>query len=275
MFLLNGKAGHCVDVLDRGFQYGDGLFETIEVLKSTPLFLKQHLARLAEGCRKLLIPPPDASQLTAEAFQLSANVEKAVLKIIVTRGIGGRGYRQPESISPTRLLSVHPHPEYPDSFQSEGIVARFCQQRLSSSENLAGIKHLNRLEQVLARAEWQDNAIQEGLMLDNVGHVIEGTMSNLFFVRDEILHTPCLLKGGVKGILRKMVIDFAQLNNIRLVEKQFDNSEVLAADEMFVTNSVIGIWPVKQLDQQCFAIGAMTRNMQQWYAQARFNETRL
>ena len=275
MFLLNGKAEHFIDVLDRGFQYGDGLFETLEVLDSTPLFLTQHLARLVDGCRKLLIPPPDVSQLTAEAHQICTNVDKAVLKVIVTRGIGGRGYRQPDSISATRLLSLHPHPEYPDRFQTEGIVARFCQQRLTSSVTLAGIKHLNRLEQVLARAEWQDDAIQEGLMLDNEGYVIEGTMSNLFFVRDQILHTPCLLNGGIKGILRKMVIDFARHNNIRLIEKPFDNREVLSADELFVTNSVIGIWPVKRLDQQCFGIGGITRKMQQWYAQARFNETRL
>lgn len=275
MFLLNGERRHCVDVSDRGFQYGDGLFETIEVLNGVPLFLKQHLARLAKGCETLLIPPPCSLLLTAEALQMCATVDKAVLKLIVTRGSGGRGYRQPESVSPTRLFSLHPHPEYPDIFQLEGIVARFCQQRVTSSLNLAGIKHLNRLEQVLARAEWQDDSVQEGLMLDNDGYVVEGAMSNVFFVSHGVLHIPSLVKCGIKGIVREIVIDFAQLNNIQILEKQFDKKSVLAADEIFVTNSVIGIWPIKQLDQQCLGVGRITRNMQQWYAQARLNETKL
>jgi len=230
---------------------------------------------LAKGCEKLLIPPPDPALLTTEALQLCATVDKAVLKLIVTRGCGGRGYRQPESISPTRLFSLHPHPDYPDNFQTDGIVAKFCNQRVSSSLTLAGIKHLNRLEQVLARAEWQDDSFQEGLMLDNDGHVVEGAMSNLFFVNNGVLHTPSLTKCGIKGIVREIVIDFAQLNNIRLIEKQFDKKSVLEADEVFITNSVIGIWPVKQLDQQCFGVGRITRNMQQWYAKARLKETKL
>ncbi len=275
MFLLNGERRHCVDVSDRGFQYGDGLFETIHILNAQPIFLKQHLARLMLGCEKLLIPPPDPVLLTSEVLQLCATTDEAVLKLIVTRGCGGRGYRQPDPISPTRLLSLHPNPEYPDRFQSDGVVVRFCEQRLASSPSLAGIKHLNRLEQVMARAEWRDDSAQEGLMLDNDDYIIEGTMSNLFFVRHGVLQTPSLNKCGIKGIVRKIVIDFAQLNNIRVIEKQFDKASVLEADEVFITNSVIGIWPVKQLDQQCFGVGGITRDMQQWYAQARLKETKL
>ena len=275
MFLLNGERGQYVDVSDRGFQYGDGLFETIAVSNSKPLFWRRHLARLAKGCEQLLIPPPDPALLTAEALQITSSADSAVLKLIVTRGSGGRGYRQPQPIVPTRLLSLHPSPNYPDEYQTDGIVARFCDQRLAISPRLAGIKHLNRLEQILARAEWQDDAIQEGLMLDGDGYVVEGTMSNLFFVKNGVLHTPSLVRCGIAGIVRQLVIDFARRNQIRLLEQQFETTSVLEADEVFVTNSVIGIWPVKRLDQQCFSVGGITRDVQQWYAGARIEETNL
>ncbi len=274
MYLLNGERRQCVDVSDRGFQYGDGLFETIEVVHGKPLFLKQHLERLLCGCERLLIPPPDLALLSDEAQQISAESEKAVLKIIVTRGCGGRGYRQPETVLPTRLLGLHAFPDYSDSYESMGIVLRFCDQRLSNNPLLAGIKHLNRLEQVLARAEWQDDTIQEGLMLDYDDFVVEGTMSNLFFVSQAVLYTPSLTNSGIKGIVRQMMIDFAELHHLRWMEDQFVKSNVLQADEVFVTNSVIGIWPVRQLDQQCFGVGEITRKMQQWYAQARLKEMR-
>ena len=173
MFLLNGERRQCVDVADRGFQYGDGVFETIEVADGKPLFLDRHLRRLAKGCGKLLIPPPDLALLAEESLQISASARHAVLKLIVTRGCGGRGYRQPPRILPTRLLSLHPHPDYPEHFQTDGVTLRFCEYRLSINPALAGIKHMNRLEQILARAEWQDDGVQEGLMLDACGNVVE------------------------------------------------------------------------------------------------------
>lgn len=275
MFLLNGESGHCIDASDRGFQYGDGLFETIEVCNGEPLFWQRHFARLTKGCQRLGLPPPDSALFSAEARQLSAGADRAVLKLIVTRGSGGRGYRQPDLIMPTRLFGLHPYPDYPDRFQENGVVVRWCEQRLAGNPTLAGIKHLNRLEQVLARAEWRDDAVQEGLMLDYDGHVIEGTMSNLFFVKDGVLHTPSLVNCGIDGIVRQIVIVFANRNGLEVSENHFNKQSVLEADEVFVTNSVIGIWPVKQLDKQCFCVGGITRNMQQWYAGARRQEAKL
>lgn len=269
VFLLNGEHRHCIEVSDRGFQYGDGLFETIEVLHGKPLFFVQHLKRLQEGCKRLLIPLPDLARLRAEAAQLCAQTDQAVLKIIITRGSGGRGYRQPDPILPTRLLSLHPFPAYPEHLPTDGIVARFCHQRLATNPALAGIKHMNRLEQILARAEWNDDEVHEGLMLDYDGHVIEGTMTNLFFVKKGVLHTPDVSNCGIAGIVRKIVIDLATRNNIVVLEQQFNKQCVLEADEIFVTNSVIGIWPIKRIDEQCFKLGRITRLIQQWYAQAR------
>ncbi len=272
MFLLNGERRQCIDIADRGFQYGDGLFETIEVLNGKPLFLDRHLKRLAHGCQKLLIPPPDPVLLTRESLQISAGAERAVLKLIVTRGCGGRGYRQPVPILPTRLLSLYPYPEYPAHLQTDGITAGFCRYRLAINPALAGIKHLNRLEQILARAEWQDENIHEGLMLDSNDHVIEGTMSNLFLVKDGNLYTPSLNECGVAGIVREIVMELAQRNRLVLLEKKLQKQALLQADEIFVTNSVIGIWPVNQLDQHRFSVGEQTRSLQRMFNAMRLTE---
>lgn len=265
MYLLNGQSKHSIDVSDRGLQYGDGLFETIAVLNKKPLFLDLHLARLHLGCKRLLIPMPDANLLRREAKELAIQSDQAVMKLIVTRGGGGRGYRQPENIQPTRLFSLHPQPDYPENFQSEGVSIRFCQHRLGLNPALAGIKHLNRLEQVLARAEWQGNTIQEGLMLDIQGNIIEGTMSNVFYVRNQTVYTPRIEQSGVAGILRAIIIDLTKQLSVEVIEKNILPDELLHADEMFVSNSIIGIWPVKKLEQRVFSIGSITKKLQLAY----------
>jgi 4-amino-4-deoxychorismate lyase len=264
MYLLNGETKHCIEFSDRGFQYGDGLFETIEVLNGIPVFLNQHLQRLSKGCKKLLIPIPDIEIFRKEAFQLSQSSasKQAVLKLIVTRGSGGRGYRQPELIHPTRLFSLHPFPDYPESYKQQGINIRFCNTRLGINPALSGIKHMNRLEQVVARSEWNSSGIQEGLMLDINGNIIEGTMSNVFLVKENVLYTPTIEQCGVEGIVRNIVISEAQKNQVYIVEKTLSKEDIKSADELFVTNSIIGIWPVKQLEEQRYAIGPLTQHLQ-------------
>ncbi|KAF3977463.1 MAG: aminodeoxychorismate lyase [Methylococcales symbiont of Iophon sp. n. MRB-2018] len=265
MYLLNGENKQILDFSDRGFQYGDGLFETISVQNGIPLFLDLHFQRLITDCKKLLIPPPDNHILQTEAFQLAKGVDCAVLKLIVTRGLGGRGYRQPEKVSPTRLFSLHPFPIYPKNYFQSGISACFCNVRLGLNSTLAGIKHLNRLEQVMARAEWETLEIQEGLMLDLNENIIEGTMSNFFLIKDNILMTPILDLCGVEGILKKIIINLARDHNIEVVEKKISKNEVLIADELFVTNSIIDIWPIKKIESKRFEVGEMTKKLQSAY----------
>lgn len=262
MYLLNGERKQYIEISDRGFQYGDGLFETIEIQNGIPLFFEQHIERLYKGCQRLLITEPNKEILINEAYQLSKNSPRAVLKIIITRGSGGRGYRQPDKQFPSRLLSLHPFPEYPESFSQQGIVTRFCHYRLGLTPSLAGIKHMNRLEQVLARAEWDSPDIQEGLVMDINDSVIEGTMSNLFLVKDNQLYTPLIDQCGVEGIVRNILIATARENKIHVVEMKLSKDNVVSADEIFMTNSVIGIWPVKQVDQQIFKVGSMTKRLQ-------------
>lgn len=264
MILINGERKEHIEVSDRGLQYGDGLFETIAVKSGQTQFLDRHLQRLNAGCSRLLITPPDTKLLKNEVASLAIQADRAVVKIIVTRGAGGRGYRQPDVVKPTRIVSLHPYPDYPNSCQLQGIQVRFCATRLGLNPTLAGIKHLNRLEQVLARAEWHDPTIQEGIMFDSDGYIVEGTMTNLFFVKDEVLYTASLEKSGVAGIIRSVVMEQAVLHGIKFFEGRVSREDLLSADELFVCNSVIGIWPVRQIEHQQFSVGSLTRQFQHW-----------
>lgn len=268
MVLINGKHQQTLDIADRGLQYGDGLFETIKVTNGESIHLAKHLQRLRDGCERLLIPCPDLALLTQEAKLLSQPQYTAVLKIIVTRGEGGRGYRQPDIIEATRILSLHPYPDYPVQHKQQGIVTRFCKTRLGLNPALAGIKHLNRLEQVLARAEWQDSNIQEGLMLDHCNRVIEGTMSNLFFIKNDTLFTSPLNYSGIAGIQRQQILQLAAANHIPVKEHYFMQDELLNADAAFVTNSIIGLWPIRQIAQKQFKIHDITRQFMDWLEQS-------
>ncbi len=241
--LVNGKQEDTIAIMNRGFQYGDGLFETIEILANQPIFLEQHLQRLNKDSQRLYLPKIDLDLLHSEIKQLCENAGDAVLKIILTRGTGGRGYRQPDEIQPTRILSLHPFPHYPKTYYSDGIVARVCKTRLGLNPDLAGMKHLNRLEQVMARAEWNDDTIQEGIMLDINKRVIEGTMTNLFYVKKGTLFTASLTLCGITGIIRSWI--FQQLP---VIEHDFFIDDLRDADEIFVCNSVIGIWNVRELN---------------------------
>lgn len=264
MILINGESKDYIEISDRGFQYGDGLFETIEVRNGQAVFFERHLERLKLGCHRLHIPFPDAQLLSLEAKELCRQwlSVRAVLKIIITRGTGGRGYRQPDVIQPTRVLSLHPYPDYPEIFSRQGIIARFCTTRLGLNPTLAGIKHLNRLEQVMARSEWTDSAIQEGLMVDVNGHVIEGTMTNLFYIKNSSLYTALLAQSGVAGIMRDIIMTISVDHGLSVIEHMFTKDELLSADEVFVCNSIVGIWPIKQIETVNFSVGPITKSIQ-------------
>ena len=266
MILINGESKEHIEISDRGFQYGHVLFETIEVRVVLAVFLKQHLERLNLGCQQLGIPFPGEDILNLEATKLCRKwtSNRAVLKITVTRGSGGRGYRQPDVIQPTRVLSLHPYPDYPENYTEQGVVARFCTTRLGLNSALAGIKHLNRLEQVMARSEWNDLSIQEGLMLDANGHVIEGTMTNLFYIKDNRLYTAALTQSGVAGIIRRIVMMLSADRGLAVIEHKFTKDDLLSADEIFVCNSITGIWPIRQIETAHFSVGPITRSIQSW-----------
>ena len=254
MILINGKQTQTLDSRDRGLQYGDGLFETIEINRGRVIFWQRHLSRLLAGCQTLQIPPPSIQQLSQEIQRLIGQTSKsAVLKILISRGCGGRGYRLPDLAKPTRILSLHPLPNYPESYTTQGITAQFCQTPLGINPVLAGLKHNNRLEQILARAELDETQIQEGLMVDTHQNVVEGTMTNLFIIKSGVIYTPPIDLCGVAGIMRSVIIDIAEQQNISLKIQYLTKSCILSADSVFLSNSIIGIWKVKQLEANVFS----------------------
>lgn len=260
--LINGKMTDCVASTDRGLLYGDGLFETIAVIDGSMRHWPRHLSRLQAGCDRLGIEAVDGAALAHECQALAGDSAKSVLKVIVTRGSGGRGYRIPDKPSPTRIVQLHDWPAYPPACAERGVAVRVCNARLGHHPALAGIKHLNRLEQVLARQEWEDADIMEGLLLDSAGYLIEGTMSNIFLVRDETLLTPDLLRCGVAGIMRTRVLELADRLPIDVQICPVKMKHLQEADEVFICNSLIGIWPVIAVDASDYGKGAVTVQLQ-------------
>jgi 4-amino-4-deoxychorismate lyase len=265
--LINGLYSETISIYDRGFNYGDGLFETIKINHATPQLLEQHLQRLLGGCHRLSINC-DIELLRAEIRtlleeQLSAFADgNAVLKIILTRGEAERGYWADLQHNSSRIITLSAAADYLQ--EQQGITATVCKTRLAINPMLAGIKHLCRLENVMARAEWSSLAIREGVLLSTDDHIIEGTMSNLFFIRNGLVYTPDLSKTGVNGIIRDTILNVIVPDlGLATMVGDFSLDDLYQADEIFFTNSLIELWPVIAMGDHIFELGATTKNIQQ------------
>lgn len=257
---INGSLQTHVTVNDRAFTYGDGLFETIRVRSSKPELLDAHLKRLEDGLVRLKYPRNVFTQLLSELEEIAFSGDQ-VLKLIVSRGEGLRGYSLPDKTNSTRVIQLSELSDY--SCQSEsGVAIRTCQYQMAINPVLAGIKHLNRLEQVMARSEWQDQTIADGVVTDLDGYVVECTMSNIFWSDHQTVYTPGLERCGVKGVMRDHVISKLAEQGIVVQEGNFTLADLKNADEIFITNSLIQVWPVIQYDDITFDIGPVTRNLQ-------------
>ena len=248
MMLINGVPAEQIAATDRGLHFGDGLFETIAVRHGQLLLWRRHWRRLVDGCVRLGLPVPDENDMLAEARAVCAGRERAVVKIIVTRGAGDRGYRMPGVVAPNRVVLATAWPVHPASHATAGVVVRVCSMRLGRNRLLAGIKHLNRLEQVLARAEWSDESVAEGLLLDDSDHVIEATAANVFFVHGTLLVTPSVVQCGIAGVIRELILERAARLGFAVRVGAVTLADVWKADEIFLTNSVIGVWPVRRVE---------------------------
>ncbi len=259
---INGAPAQSLTLTDRGLHYGDGVFETLAVHQARPLLLDAHLERLQMGCDRLCFESvPDLQDVRRQAEEAAKQVEQGVMKIIVTRGTGNRGYRPPAGSSPACILGLYPWPEFPDSHTRKGVSVRICDSRLGHQPRLAGIKHLNRLEQIVARAEWADEHA-EGLMLDQEGTVVAGTMSNIFMVAAGAVVTPLVDRCGIRGVVRAEILRLARDLGLAAHECRIRLEDLLQAEEAFVTNSLIGIWPINRIAHRRFLVGAVTRQLQ-------------
>ena len=249
--LRNGTFVSSQIATDRSLLYGDGIFTTIAINNGRPLFLKQHLDRLVHDGQKLKINHISLASIETALFKAIQGLDYAIARITISRSSGERGYLCTQG-EPVYWITVSDWPVHIEKFRKLGIRVRICQQRLASNPSLAGIKHCNRLEQVLARNEWHTDNYQEGLMLDSADNVLEGTMSNLFLIKEGKMLTPDLTFAGVEGIIRALIIDIAKQQNIPLTIARVSRQDIETAEALFVTNSVIGIWPITQLDEHYF-----------------------
>lgn len=257
---VDGREAESLSLKDRGLAYGDGLFETLAVRAGRPLLLERHLARLFDGCARLHIPL-DPLRMRAELLAFCGEVGEGVAKLIVTRGDGLRGYA-PAAAAPRRILQASAMPAYPADHALSGVCLFPCSVRLAEQPLLAGLKHLNRLEQVMARAEWQDAEHAEGLMRDVSGRVIEGVYSNLFVGHDGVLSTPDLRRCGVAGVMRGELLERAAALGLRCRVRDIELDELLAADEVMLCNSLYGVWPVREFQGRHWPVGPLTRKLQ-------------
>ncbi|MBS0571569.1 MAG: aminodeoxychorismate lyase [Proteobacteria bacterium] len=260
--LVDGVIAAHVPADDRGVCYGDGLFETIRFACGRAPLWDRHMARLAEGGARLALPVPDASVFAREAAAVCAGLDRAVVRLTLTRGTGARGYAPPASPRPTRVVFAGPAPEIAPDCYHRGVRVRRCDLRLSEQPRLAGIKHLNRLENVLARAEWSDPSIAEGLLCDAQQRVIGATAANVFAVSAGRLVTPRLDRCGVAGVARAQVLAWHGGGEQRDLEMR----ELMQADEVFLSNAVRGIVPVAALDERRWPVGPVTQALQQQWA---------
>lgn len=256
-FWINGVPGRLIDITDRGLTYGDGIFETMAIRRYTLRFLDLHLDRLYAGAARLGLSAPERYKLHAQLTAAAAGIDEGVMKLILTRGPGPRGYAPPQQQSPTVAWGLHSQAVQ----QSTQIRVRWCATIAGRNPVTAGLKTLCRLEQVLARAEWQDASIAEGLMCDEQGLLTGGTASNVFLVTGGSLRPPAVTHAGISGVMRRVILQQAHENGIEISEVAVTRQDLLAADEVFISNALVGIRPVRQLDERQWCPGPVTRRL--------------
>jgi 4-amino-4-deoxychorismate lyase len=260
---VNGRPAREVSALERGLHYGDGLFETIACVRGGARLLEQHLRRLASGCARLGIAPIDPAAIAAEVREAAAESDRAIVKILVTRGPAtARGYAASGEEQPTRVMLRYLWPEDDAALSEQGVRVRIASVRLGENPALAGLKHCNRLEQVLARRECADAGFGEALMFSSSGALISGTMSNVFIVQDSMLLTPCVDRCGVAGVMRAEVLATAAAAGIRVEERRLDGDDLERSQELFLTNALMGIRPAREVAGRSLVPGTLTRHLQ-------------
>ncbi len=271
--LVNGAPPKASVLLSRALHYGDGVFRTLLKVDGRWLDFDRHYVKLVHDCRLLGLDPPHVGQLEAELDSLGGGRSAPVVgKIILARSGAGRGYA-PTSRQCERILLRYPAPRFPLANWSEGVAVISSPVRLGAQPLLAGAKHLNRLESMLAARGWPAG-VQEALMCDSEGLLVCGTRSNVFWMRDGRLHTPRLSRCGVAGMMRTKVLDAARAHGLVVELVEQPPSVLLDASEVFLSNSLIGVWPVKRFDEHVFATpGTVTQRLQTTLAQPMLSDS--
>ena len=262
-FLINGHREGGIHPFDRGLAYGDGVFRTFPVCGGIPHCWERHYRKLCEDSKSLGIVCPPEEVLAADIDMLVGQGEDATIKIIITRGESARGYVVPALAQPTRLVIRTPVPSYPPDNAIDGVKLHLCELRMAHQPKLAGIKHLNRLENVLARMEWVDPQITDGLLLDVAGNVIESTTSNIFMRTGSHLTTPDLGRCGVAGVTRTRILELAPHFGYRPQVADITLEQLLDAEEVVICNSLYGAWQVRELSGNSWEHGQLAAKLRE------------
>ncbi|WP_434668444.1 aminodeoxychorismate lyase [Klebsiella sp. B345] len=253
MFLINGIEQDTLAASDRAVQFGDGCFTTARIVDGQVQMLPAHLRRLQQACEKLLIPYTQWQTLEAEMQRLALAQQSGVLKVILTRGAGGRGYSGTLCQAPTRILSVSPYPTHYTRWQETGVTLALSPIRLGRNPALAGLKHLNRLEQVLIRSHLEQTEADEALVLDSDGWLTECCAANLFWRKGTRVFTPRLDQAGVNGIMRQHCISQLAQSPFGVVEVTAAPDALQEADEVLICNALMPLVPVRRWDETCWS----------------------
>lgn len=281
LVFVNGEVNDQVSVYDRGFAYGDGVFETLLVVGAKAPFRNLHWQRLQLGCTRLRINLDeefvnrcvDSALLRLEEVKSDEPIplKTSILKIIVTRGVGQRGYKPGNSQPPTMIVQLSEKKS--TAINSQGVDVCLCKHRLPINPVLAGIKHLNRLDNVLASMEVDSEQYQEGLVFDAENFLVEGISRNVFLVKNNVLITPLLDRCGVAGVGRRLIIEkYADAAGLRVEERRVTAEELNQTDEVLLVNSVEGIWPVKSISGAAINVGPVALQLQRLWQQDLIDE---
>ena len=255
----DGRLCSTISVDDRAVQYGDGLFETVAIRNGEPRLWNYHVERLQTSAARLSLEAPNEPALRSgllSALDLAqADRTRCTAKIVLTAGQGPRGYRRTGSSQTTILTGISDARALPDDCYLEGVDLRLCNTRLAVQPQLAGMKTLNRLEQVLARSEWSNDAVFEGLTLDTDGRLICGTMSNVFLITNRGMVTPAMTRCGVSGVMRRHVLTLLDEAGIGCSVRDVSVDELWSSDGIFISNSQFGVLPARRCGEHTWLPG--------------------
>jgi len=252
---INGVQHSSISLTDRGLAYGDGVFTTAKVVQGQIQFLSQHLKRLTSNCRKLSIPLPDFDNIKRELTAVAQRFDLCVAKVIITAGEGGRGYSRQGCEQSTVIISFHAFPEHYLSWQQQGINLGVADFKLGFNPLLSGIKHLNRLEQVLIRQELDGRNEDDLLVLNCAENIIEASAANVFWLKNKVWYTPQIIESGIAGLMRHHILETLNLdrkNTVEIIEAKMTMLDNIEA--MFICNSVMNIVPVRKFQDKTLVL---------------------
>jgi 4-amino-4-deoxychorismate lyase len=259
---INGIQQQHIPADDRSFQYGDGCFTTIQTRFGALSYWELHVERMQACLDTLGITAPDWHEVYAQLLNAALPDAMGGLKLLISRGSGGRGYASPEQVTPLIMINRFAYPAHYPLWQSQGLKIGVSRIALGHNPLLAGHKHNNRLEQVLVKDDLRAQGVDDGVVLDINQNIVETSSANIFWRNGESLYTPILDKAGVAGIIRRLIIQDVEALGYQVVIGEFTLEQLKGAEEVFISNALLGIAPVIQVSDRQFTIGELTQKLQ-------------